>query len=319
MRWMHGGESPDAVCATQVRGVTRRSVLPRPNRLCIMTGSGRGVLEIPRTFLYNRRMPQKLTGSSQRANPLETLAEPLTLLELFEFLPQVYMYVKDRDGRYVRANRVACDVMGLTPHEVIGKTDFDIFPPAIATQYVAEDRRVIESAKPLTDQVWLVPGPAGVPRWYLCNKIPLLDAQGHVLGIAGVKRPYEQAGHAPAGYARLLKVVELVTTHYHEPLDVPDLANHVNLSVSQLQREFSRLFGITPVQYIREVRIGVARHLLESDGESMAQISAACGFYDQSHFTRQFKASTGMTPLEYRRRFSPGSGTKRSTPSEPEE
>jgi transcriptional regulator GlxA family with amidase domain len=167
---------------------------------------------------------------------------------------------------------------------------------------------VIESGQPLTDQVWLVPGAAGLPQWYLCNKIPLFDRAGHVAGIAGLKRPYEQSGPAPAGYARLLKVVEFVTTHFNLPIEVAELAQHVNLSVSQLQREFSRLFGLSPVQYIREVRVGVARHLLEMGSESMAGIAAQCGFYDQSHFTRQFKASTGMTPLDYRRRFSPHAG-----------
>ncbi|HIK90856.1 MAG TPA: helix-turn-helix domain-containing protein, partial [Planctomycetes bacterium] len=63
-------------------------------------------------------------------------------------------------------------------------------------------------------------------------------------------------------------------------------------------------FGITPNHYIREVRIGVARHLLESDQLSMAQVASQCGFYDQSHFSRQFKKSTGLSPLQYRRRYS---------------
>jgi transcriptional regulator GlxA family with amidase domain len=59
------------------------------------------------------------------------------------------------------------------------------------------------------------------------------------------------------------------------------------------------------VQYIREVRVGVARHLLETSNQSLTNIAVQCGFYDQSHFTRQFKASTGITPLDYRRRFGP--------------
>ena len=88
-----------------------------------------------------------------------SLAKPISLLDLFEFLPDVYMYVKDLDGRYMRVNRVACQVMGVTDQSaVIGKNDFDFFPPAVAAQYVEEDRRVIEAGKPLTNQVWLVPG-----------------------------------------------------------------------------------------------------------------------------------------------------------------
>ena len=236
----------------------------------------------------------------------EGLANPLAVLGLFEFLPEIYMYMKDREGRYIHANRVACEVMGAkSVREVVGKNDFDFFPPAVAAQYVEEDRRVVESARPLTNQVWLVPGKTGVPHWYLCNKIPLFDQGGQVAALAGVKRPYEQAGNAPTGYSRLLKVVEYVTGNFSRAIEVGELAELVQLSVSQLQREFGRLFGITPVQYIREVRVGVARHLLETSNQSLTNIAVQCGFYDQSHFTRQFKASTGITPLDYRRRFGP--------------
>ncbi len=235
---------------------------------------------------------------------LESLANPFAVLSLFEFLPEIYMYVKDRDGRYVHVNRVACEVMGIrSSSEAVGKNDFDFFPPSVAAQYVEEDRRVVESAKPLTNQVWLVPRKNGVPHWYLCNKVPLLDRFGRVAGLAGVKRPYEHAGTAPSGYARLLKVVEYVTANFSQAIEVSTLAELVELSVSQLQREFGRLFGITPVQYIREVRVGVARHLLETSDQQLTAIAVQCGFYDQSHFTRQFKASTGLTPHDYRKRF----------------
>lgn len=233
-----------------------------------------------------------------------SIDESLSLLELFEFLPQVYMYVKDRDGRYLKANRVVCRVVGVDSEvEIIGKEDFDFFPPAIATQYIEEDRRVIAARKPLTDQVWLVPDTNGVPQVYLCNKIPLFDRRKEVIGIAGVKRPYEQTATGTSGHGRLLNVVQFVTAHYGDDIVVADLAEQANLSVSQLHREFSRLFNITPNRYLREVRVGVGRHLLESSEMSMAQIARRCGFYDQSHFSRQFKASTGLSPLDYQKRY----------------
>ena len=118
------------------------------------------------------------------------LARPRTLLDLFDSIPGVYMYIKDAESRFVRANRVVCDVVGAGhPDELIGHTDFDFFPPAIAAQYVAEDQRVITTGESLSDQVWMVPGKNGVPRLYLCSKIPLLDQEEKVVGIAGVKRP----------------------------------------------------------------------------------------------------------------------------------
>lgn len=259
----------------------------------------------PCQFLYNRRMSPKRTSlASQQEGFFKSLANPLDLLQLFEFLPEVYHYVKDVEGRYMRANRVVCRVVGVeSDAAMLGKTDFDFFPPAVAAQYVDEDRRVIESRQPLSDQIWLVPDAKGVPQIFQCNKVPLFNAKSKVIGIAGVKRPYKQSMDLSSGHGRLMKVVEFVTTRYRESISVADLAEQATLSVSQLHREFSRSFGITPSQYIREVRIGVARHLLETEEVSMSQVARECGFYDQSHFTRQFKTSTGLTPLQYRRRF----------------
>lgn len=232
------------------------------------------------------------------------LARPRTLLDLFDVIPGVYMYIKDVDSRFVRANRVVCDVVGARhPDDLIGHTDFDFFPPAIAAQYVAEDQRVITSGEALSDQVWMVPGKNGVPRLYLCSKIPLHNRKEKVVGIAGLKRPYEYSADDSAGYSRLVNVITFVTENYAREIEVADMAEHVYLSVSQLQREFSKHFGITPNRYLREVRIGVVRHLLESSDLTLTQIAAECGFYDQSHLTRHFKSSTGLTPLKYRQRF----------------
>jgi AraC-like DNA-binding protein len=264
-----------------------------------------GVLAIPGQFLYNPRMPRKpACSNTQRDAFFMQIANPIDLLQLFEFLPEVYHYVKDRQGRYMRANRVVCRVVGVeNDQEMLGKTDFDFFPPAIAAQYVDEDRRVIQSKAPLSDQIWLVPDSNGVPQIFLCNKVPLFDMSRKVVGIAGVKRPYKQGIDLASHHGQLMRVVEYVTANYRDAITVADLAEQATLSESQLHRQFGDRFGITPNRYIREVRIGVARHLLETEDYSMAKVANECGFYDQSHFSRQFKACTGLTPLQYRQRF----------------
>ncbi len=227
-------------------------------------------------------------------------------MELFDFMPDLYVYAKNSDGEFVRANKVVCRVLGVKEEtEIIGRTDFDFFPPAIASQYIEEDRRVIKTNAPLTDQIWLVPDSNGIPQLYTCNKIPLTGKNSEVIGIAGVKRPYSQATSTSKGLTRLMRVVEFVTKHYADPITVTDMAQEIGLSNSQLHREFVKRFGITPNDYIREVRIGVARYQLESEQAPVGEIANRCGFYDQSHFSRGFKSSTGMTPLQYRKRFAP--------------
>ena len=258
-----------------------------------------------REKLYICRMAKNLKDPVRWQDAFfERLVRPRSLLDLFDAIPGVYMYIKDAKSRFVRANRVVCDVVGADdPDQLIGHTDFDFFPPAIAAQYVAEDQRVLTSGQPLSDQVWMVPGKNGVPRLYLCTKIPLHDRRTKVVGIAGLKRPYELLDDGTSGHSRLMAVVTFISEHYSECIEVKDMADQILLSVSQLQREFSSHFGITPVRYLREVRIGVARHLLETTDNPVSHISSSCGFYDQSHFSRHFKASTGLTPLKYRKRF----------------
>jgi AraC-like DNA-binding protein len=232
------------------------------------------------------------------------LANPRALLGLFDVVPGVYLYIKDVNGQFVLGNQTVCDVVGVNhPEQLIGKTDLDFFPPAIATQYVAEDRRVIESRESLSDQVWMVPGRNGIPRVYLCSKIPLFDKKNKVAGIAGLKRPYEYSANESSGASRLVRVIAFVTENYAAEIGVAEMAEQAHLSVSQLQREFSKHFGITPIRYLREVRIGVVRHMLENSDLAVSQIAADCGFYDQSHLTRNFQNSTGLTPLKYRKRY----------------
>ena len=225
-------------------------------------------------------------------------------LQLFDHLPGVCLFVKDARGRFVKANRTELALHGCQ-HEsgMLGKTDYDYHPPAMAAQYVDEDQRVMKSRRPLTDQVWLVMGHDRMPRWYLSTKIPLLGKRGEAVGIAGVMRPYDHTGVSPADYHRLTPVMEFVLGHYGERIEVAQLAALAHVSVSQLQREFQKLFGLTPGDYLLKVRLLMARRRLEEGDEAVGAIALDCGFYDQSHFHRAFRALVGLPPGDYRKKF----------------
>lgn len=230
------------------------------------------------------------------------------ILKLFDHLPRVYLFVKNLEHRFIRVNRGFLALHGCRSEaDAIGRTDFDFHPPVLATQYVEEDRRVMETGQTVEAQAWLVQGADGMPRWYLSTKIPLYDRRGRINGLAGVLLPYDHAsaGDLPGEYRRLTATCEHVLANYASPITVADLAEKANLSVSQLQREFRKLFGMTPTDYLQRVRLLMARRSLEHSSQPIGQIALACGFYDQSHFTRAFRAATGLQPLAYRRRFTP--------------
>lgn len=233
-----------------------------------------------------------------------TLAAPDEALRLFDFLPRVYLFIKDTESRFVRVNQPMLLLKALkSQSEMVGKTDFDFHPPMLAAQYVEEDQRVMSTGQPLIDQVWLVMGADRMPRWYLSSKIPLRGRNGMVAGLAGVLRPYDGAGPSPGDYHRLTPVMEHVLTNFSRSITLPELAKAAHLSVSQLQREYQRLFGMSPMEYIIRVRLLVARRQLEESADPLGNIALDCGFHDQSHFTRYFRDRVGMTPGAYRRKF----------------
>ena len=237
---------------------------------------------------------------------LRAIGDPRKLFDLFDHLPRVYLYVKDRQHRYLKVNRSELILHGLqTESEMLGRSDLDFHPPALAMQYMEEDRGVFETGKPVLDRAWLVLSADGTPGWYLSTKLPLFDATGEVIGLAGVMRPYDHAAAAPGSYQRLTRAIDFVLQNFRDPITVQELAARANLSVSQLRREFVRLFDLTPGEYILRVRLLMARQRLEQTNDPVGNIAHECGFYDQSHFNRAFRAALGLRPLEYRRRFGP--------------
>ena len=227
-------------------------------------------------------------------------------LDAFQNLRGVCLFVKDAQHRFLSVNREELDLHGLQHEsEMIGRDDFDFHPPALAAQYQEEDREVLGSGKSLTERLWLVASAGGTPGWYLCSKHPLRDGNGRVIGLVGLMQPQGELQNAPSHSQRLAPVLKYVIAHYGEAVSVEELAKEAHLSISQLQREFRRLFGMSPTDYLLKVRLLMARRLLEHGQAQVGDVALQCGFYDQSHFSRAFRTATGLRPLEYRKRFAP--------------
>jgi PAS domain-containing protein len=65
---------------------------------------------------------------------------------LVESLP-LNVFGKDREGHFLFANRRCCELMGCTPEEIVGKSDYDFFPKEIADKYRRDDQRVIQTGE----------------------------------------------------------------------------------------------------------------------------------------------------------------------------
>jgi PAS domain S-box-containing protein len=225
------------------------------------------------------------------------------IVELMDRLPDVVFFVKDSRCRYVAVNDTLARRLALaSPEEAIGRTAAELFPAPLGRRFLAQDQAVLRAGRPLDDELELHLYPDGGEGWCVTSKLPLRDERGAVIGVLGTSRDV----HAPAAGSESLAELAGVVRHIHEaydrPLKVEELAARARLSEYQLARRVKALFGLSPAQLVIKTRIDAARRRLAAGDETIATIALACGYCDQSAFTRQFKAVAGVTPLEYRRR-----------------
>ncbi len=130
-----------------------------------------------------------LRTRADRERAQEILAQERNLLRtLIDNLPDS-IYAKDAEGRFLLKNRADAALMGAkSTAEVVGKTDFDYYPPELAEQFHADDQQVMESGKPLIDREEPNIDAQGNTRWLLTTKVPLRDDQGGVIGLVGIGR-----------------------------------------------------------------------------------------------------------------------------------
>ena len=86
-----------------------------------------------------------------------------------------------------------------------------------------------------------------------------------------------------------------------------DVAAACNLSVSHFSRSFRETTGLAPHQWLLQQRIDAAKSAMQNTRLSLAEVALACGFADQSHFTRVFSRQVGVSPGCWRRYSEKGS------------
>lgn len=106
---------------------------------------------------------------------------------------------------------------------------------------------------------------------------------------------------ASADQIWLKKFEDFIHRHYkYDKFSIPDIADEFAVSESTLLRQLKLLTGLSPVQYIQEVRLGQARILLDQNPYiSVSQLASEVGYKDLRNFSRSFKKRFGKAPSEY--------------------
>ena len=233
------------------------------------------------------------------------------LARLFDLLPDMSFFIKDGQGRFMAVNRRGCDYCGVKQEkDAIGKTDYDFFPRSRAAEYRKDDEIVMRTGKAIVNRLESAPEAEGSPRLVMSSKIPLRDADGNIIGVAGFSRQLDQVRSRSSGEARFAKVIEHMHAHPDNALSSAAMARMCGLSQSQFDRSFRRVFGSSARQYLLRVRVEAACRKLAETEETVAALAVELGFFDHAHFTRCFRKVMGMTPAQFREERVP-KGAKR--------
>lgn len=228
----------------------------------------------------------------------------LPLERLFDDLPNVVFFIKDRAGRYLAVNRALVERCGFADKaDVLGKRPSEIYSAPLAARYERQDQRVLQSGKAVLDQLELHFYPVRRRGWCLTNKYPIRDMKtGEVAAVAGISRDVESSarGAESRGFPELARALEALQERIADPPAIEELAAISQLSPAKFSRLVHRVFGLTPRQLALKVRLDEALHLLATTDASLADIALSTGFCDQSAFTRHFRRLAGLPPGAFR-------------------
>jgi two-component system, cell cycle sensor histidine kinase and response regulator CckA len=127
--------------------------------------------------------------------------ENLLLQTIISAVPEG-IFLKDREGRFLLVNQRLCELVGVrSPADLIGRTDRDIYSPAEAEAFRAEEEALLAQGRPVMNREGLR-GAAGSERRMLISKAPVTNGAGRVTGLVGIALEITERKHAEEELAR---------------------------------------------------------------------------------------------------------------------
>jgi transcriptional regulator GlxA family with amidase domain len=183
------------------------------------------------------------------------------------------------------------------------------FAPALLREHAGArlDRRIVDDGRVVT---------AGTTTSFLDLAIHLVDRfAGHEVAVATAKAlsvdknrgsqlpyylPFAEKNH---GDSAVLALQGWLEEHFAKPLTAEAMARRAAMSQRSLNRRFLAATRLTPRRYLARLRIEAAKRLLETTDRTVQEITSAVGYEDTRSFARSFRASVGLVPAAYRKRF----------------
>ena len=165
-----------------------------------------------------------------------------------------------------------------------GTAERGVFTAAMTEPLLASLTRFLEALPSPMDRRILGPGAVRAILYHV-----LLGEQGHRLRALAVA---EGAGH------RIARIIRFLEENIDQPLDVATIAKKAGIGSSTLHHVFKQSTAMSPMQYLKKLRLHRARSLMLGDGLSAGEASFQVGYGSPSQFSREFKRMFGVPPQQ---------------------
>jgi AraC-like DNA-binding protein len=183
-----------------------------------------------------------------------------------------------------------------------GSSYYSFYPLAQTLRDSSSDKHLPAFKQPVVADKVLT---QKIKNFVLSLREASLELQTHYLSlIAHLLKHYAEKPLSlepiRAEQTAVARVKDYLHANLHEDVTLDELSKVANLNRSYLIRSFKKTFLLPPHAYLTQLRLGEAKKRLVA-GEDISHIALSLGFADQSHFSRTFKNTFGLTPAKYAR------------------
>lgn len=172
-----------------------------------------------------------------------------------------FLYVKDRDGRFLIGNTALARHHGLdSAEDLSGKTEWDLTTPQRAAQIDAQEQMVLRSAEPLLDHEESIIDRNGQVRWFRTAKVPVSDNEGNVIALAGVTVDNTDLKRLEHELIESRNSLSLALSEMSDGLAVFDAGGYLLFCNEQYRQAFPMTADLrVPGAHIRDILLACAR------------------------------------------------------------
>lgn len=195
----------------------------------------------------------KMYGTHQEISQRKTIEKKLNqerslLRTIIDSSPDS-IYVKNFDGRKIIANKIDCEYSGVESEEdLIGKTDFDIYPEELARETFKVDQKVLLKGEKVLNREEVVYGSDGEKIWLLTSKLPLYNQEGKITGLVGIGRNITDRKNAEKVREELLNRFERLGQQIPGVIYQYKLSPDGSSCFSYASTGIEDIYGVTPEQ-----------------------------------------------------------------------